>query len=136
MLKEMLHMLPVTTITASLLAGLYIWIAFKVIGLRRLHSVSTGDGGHPALTMAIRAHGNLTEYVPIALILLLLGELNKGYLPILAILAGALVAGRVLHALAFLNDNRHMERRVLGMKLTFFSIGSLAIYNLATLIRL
>lgn len=71
-------MLPVTTLTAAVLGLFYVWLAIQVIRLRNHHHVSTGDGGHHDLTLAIRAHGNCAEYLPISLILLGLAELNQG----------------------------------------------------------
>ena len=46
----------------------------------------------------MRAHGNFTEYVPLALILMGLIELNGGPPPLLHGLGAALVVGRLLHA--------------------------------------
>lgn len=121
-------MLPVTTLTAAALGLFYVWLAIQVIRLRRRHKVSTGDGGYPDLTLAIRAHGNCAEYLPISLILLGLAELNQGLPIVLAGFAGLMITGRALHALAFLSDKTHLSRRVLGMKLTFIAISALALY--------
>ncbi len=125
-----MNLLPVTTLNATLLGLAYVGLAWRVIHLRRRHRVPIGDGGHDALTRAIRAHGNFAEYVPISLILLLLGELNglSGWL--LAGFSALVVTGRIYHARAFLSDGAHLRQRVLGMQLTFLGIAGLAIGNL------
>lgn len=122
-------MLPITTLTAAVLGLFFVWLALQVIRLRRSHKVSTGDGGHRDLTLAIRAHGNCAEYLPISLILLGLAELNQGQTWVLAGFAGLIVTGRALHALAFLSDKAHLRRRVLGMQLTALAIIGLALYD-------
>jgi uncharacterized protein len=43
-----------------------------MMALRKQFKVLIGDAGHERLLRASRAHGNFAEYVPIALILLLL----------------------------------------------------------------
>jgi uncharacterized protein len=127
-------MLPVTTLTASVLGLFYVWLAIQVIRLRRNHKVSTGEGGHHDLTHAIRAHGNCAEYLPISLILLGLAELNQGETWVLAGFAGLIVAGRAFHALAYLGKTAHLPRRILGMKLTFIAINGLALYDLGLVV--
>ena len=124
-------MLPITTLTAALLAVLYIALAFKIIGLRRQHRVSIGDDGHTDLAVSIRAHGNLAEYMPISLILLGLAELNAAPAGLTGIFAILILAGRGLHAYAFLFDREHFKLRVRGMQLTFIAIGGLALYDAA-----
>ena len=71
--------------------------------MRMKHRASFGDAGEHALTSAIRAHGNLTEYAPIGLILIGLLEANgAGHAP-LAITAAAFVAARALNAIGLFN---------------------------------
>jgi hypothetical protein len=124
-------MLPITTLTAAFLASLYIALAFNVIGLRRRHHVSIGDAGHADLAMSIRAHGNLAEYLPICLILLGLAELNAAPPGVTGLFAVLIIAGRCMHAYAFLFDRERFQWRVRGMQLTFIAIGGLALYDAA-----
>ena len=67
---------PITTLYASLLALLTIFLAYRVSAVRRGKKIGLGDGDNKAVNCRIRAHGNLTEYMPLALILLLLFELR------------------------------------------------------------
>ena len=89
---------PITGIYAALAGLMALLLAAWVVRIRRRHKVSLGTGKEPAVEMAVRVHANFIEYVPLALLLMLLGELND--LPRLA-LHGAgilLLASRVLHA--------------------------------------
>ena len=64
-------------ITATYAASLGILTAalgFATVIMRAKLSISSGDGDNGAMLRAIRSHGNLTEYMPIFLIILLLLE--------------------------------------------------------------
>lgn len=122
-------MLPITTFTATLLGLGLFWLALQVIRLRRHHHASLGDQGHRDLALAIRAHANFTEYAPISLILLGLAELNGGHALVLAGFAVLMVAGRLLHAWAFLHDRELSWTRVRGMQFTLLAIAGLALYD-------
>ena len=94
-------MLIITATTASLLTFVYVFLAFKVIALRRTEKIALGDGGVQKLQAAIRAHGNFSEYVPLSLVLMALLELDHFASTALMVVALALVLGRVLHAVVF-----------------------------------
>jgi uncharacterized protein len=115
-------MLPVTAIYAGLLALYFVWLATRVIKARRLHRVALGTP-HRLVERAARAHGNFAEYVPFALLLLALCEING--LPdwALHVLGVVLAAGRVLHATGISREPEEFRWRVLGMSLTFAMMG-------------
>ena len=92
----------VTSITAGLFGIVQVALSFSIISVRREEHISLGDGGNKLLERRIRGHGNFTENVPVALILLYLVEqqvTSKSYVITLATL---IVAGRLSHAWAFL----------------------------------
>jgi uncharacterized membrane protein YecN with MAPEG domain len=115
-------MLPVTGFYAGLLAFYFVWLATRVIKARRLHRVALGTP-HRLVERAARAHGNFAEYVPFALLLMALCEING--LPDWALhaLGVALVAGRVLHARGISQEPEQFRGRVLGMSLTLTVMG-------------
>lgn len=115
-------MLPVTALYAGLLGLYFIWLATRVIKARRIHRVALGTP-HRLVERAARAHGNFAEYVPLALLLLALCEING--LPdwALHVLGVTLVAGRVLHATGIAKEPEDFKWRVLGMSLTFTMMG-------------
>jgi uncharacterized membrane protein YecN with MAPEG domain len=115
-------MLPVTALYAGLLGLYFVWLATRVIKMRRIYRVALGTG-HRLVERAVRAHGNFAEYVPFALLMLALCELNG--LPdwALHVLGTVLLAGRVLHAHGIAQEPENFRWRVLGMSLTFTVMG-------------
>jgi len=123
-------MLIVTAIAASVLGLLYVRLSLNVIGFRRKHGVSVGDGGHEDLLRAIRSQANLAEYAPIALILLACLELNQAPMWLTSVLAAAFVAGRLLHPLGMSNADHPLQPRLRGMQLTLIGMLAIVIANL------
>jgi uncharacterized membrane protein YecN with MAPEG domain len=68
-------MIAVAPVYAALLALIFAVLATRVIRRRRVARVSLGDGGDLQLLRRQRAHANLAECVPLALILMICAEL-------------------------------------------------------------
>jgi uncharacterized membrane protein YecN with MAPEG domain len=120
--------LLITPLYAGIFGLMLIALSARVIGQRRKHKQSLGEGQAPELARAIRAQGNFVEYVPFALFLMLLGELNGADRLLTHALGTALLVGRTLHATGLLIAEVHPDKpqfayRVSGMMLTFFSLG-------------
>ncbi len=118
----------ITSIYASLAALLIVRLSLSVIKLRRKNRISVGDGGNEALQLAIRAHANAVEYIPITLLLLLMLELNKAPTILIHILGATLLVGRILHAMGL--PTKDFKKRVLGMQITIYLLIALAILNI------
>jgi hypothetical protein len=89
---------PVVTALYGALNALFnIFLANEVSRMRRKHDVGLGTGDDPAMLVAIRAHGNNAEFVPLAILMLLLAELCGGASWALHALGGALFAARIAH---------------------------------------
>jgi uncharacterized membrane protein YecN with MAPEG domain len=87
-----------TTIMFAAIFGILHVIFTARVGLYRgMNKISLGDGGDKVLLKRIRAHGNFTENVPIALILLLLNELNGLPEKYLLLLGSLFLLARVIH---------------------------------------
>lgn len=123
-------MLFVTSIIASLLTIVFIKLSFAVIGLRRKNQVGLGSGGHEDLERAIRAQGNFAEYVPFGIILIACLELNGAPWWLVAIPGITLIVGRLIHAKGINVPPPDFSRRILGMKLTFYTLIALIVLNL------
>jgi uncharacterized membrane protein YecN with MAPEG domain len=119
--------LPITALYAGLMGLWLLGLGFAVIRQRRRHDVSVGDGGVRELELAIRAHGNACEYVPIALILLGLAEGMSAPGWVVHLFGLMLVAGRLLHGGYFLVGARQLNVRFVGMLLTIGMIGSVSL---------
>ncbi|NBX66824.1 MAG: glutathione metabolism protein [Proteobacteria bacterium] len=110
---------------AGILAIFYIYLAVRVIKVRRRTKTKLGDGGNEDLMNAIRAHGNFAEYVPFAL--LLMAILNQqGLAPaFIHVMGSALVLGRIIHAYSITKDI--LKLRPVGMGMTFTVIFAAAV---------
>lgn len=93
--------MSITLVTASLIGLLLIYLSANVSRERGRAKVSIGDGGDDKLAHAIRAQGNLTEFAPVALILLGLLEYQGTNPMILMAFGAAFVLGRFMHGLTF-----------------------------------
>lgn len=125
----------ITPVYASLLGLMLIGLSVNIIKGRRKFGVGLGDADHPELKRRIRAQANLSEYMPIFLILLGYAEYNQ--LPYWAVHLFGLVflAGRVMHSYSLLNIEKYEGHkltanpvwRICGMVCTFNCIGLLAL---------
>ena len=117
----------VTLIFAAAFGLLNLWLGIRVSGRRGANKVSVGHGGVPIVEAGMRAHANFNEYVPIALILMLLIELNIGPARGLWAIGALLVVGRVLHPFGM--DRPYPNRyRQLGMLLTWLPVIALIVW--------
>ena len=90
--------ISVTAVYAALIGLLAIALGLRVVMLRRRHRVGVGSGGNKDLSLAIRAHANLLEQAPMALLLLLLLELSGERAGLVHALGALLVVARIIHA--------------------------------------
>lgn len=111
---------------AALSALIVLALAVNVIRLRQKHKVGIGDGGHQDLSRACRAHANATEYVPLALILLALVELNGGSATAVHAYGGLLVLARVGHGFGLSRSPGKSSGRFYGTLATWLVILGLA----------
>jgi uncharacterized membrane protein YecN with MAPEG domain len=126
---------PITGLYAALLALLLVALALRVVALRWTTKTGIGDGGDRRLARAIRVHGNAIEYVPIALVLLLVAELGNATPALLHGCGIALVAARVLHAAGLSRTAGVSPGRFAGTVATFTVIAVLAGVDLASFLR-
>ncbi|MDP7592544.1 MAG: MAPEG family protein [Litorilituus sp.] len=121
--------LPITALYASLLALIFLFLSFRVIGFRRRLKVGVGDGGEKALIKAIRVHGNFSEYVPLTLILLGCYELSGADDLLVHLFGATLLLGRLLHAVGLTKSAGVSNPRFIGTLLTFITLLLLATVN-------
>lgn len=97
---------------------------------RRKHKVSIGDGGVTQVAAASRAFGNAIEYMPIALIALVLMALSGFPVWSIHAVGGTFFLGRVLHAQGMLATQPNAPPtpgRMIGMLLTYLPLLASAI---------
>lgn len=94
-------MIHITALYAGILGLFIIYLAKRVTDVRQKIKCGLGDNGDQALQVAIRAHANALEYIPIALILIAFAEMNGWSAIWIHSLGGVLVAGRFSHGYGF-----------------------------------
>jgi uncharacterized membrane protein YecN with MAPEG domain len=109
----------VTPLYAGLLTLWYLLLSARVVHNRGRFKVSLGDGDNPELRLAIRAHANFAEYVPLALLLLLILELSRFSIYVTHLIGATLVLSRLLHGAAFAFGREWRFGRSAGIALTF-----------------
>ena len=85
----------VTALYGGLNAIFNVYLANNVSTARRKEKVSMGLGESDALLLAARIHANNAEFVPLAIVVLLLAELCGGSSFMLHVLGGSLFVSRV-----------------------------------------
>lgn len=115
-------MVPVTSIYGGALALLFLVLSLRVIRYRRGNRISLGDHGDRALEQRMRAQGNCAEYAPIAVLLLLLAELQGAPGVALHFLGLLVLIGRLAHGYALSATPMNMRLRVIGMVSTLSMI--------------
>ena len=98
--------------------------------LRGKTGISVGDGGNPDMLLAMRRHGNFVEYVPLALIIIALMEMNRAPDYAIHSLAGTLVVARAAHAIGLHKSNVMTGGRIVGALLTALVIAVASIWSI------
>ena len=115
----------ITALYCSLLAIWLFILSIRVIGLRgnpAFAFIAQGSGDEDLLQRAIRAHGNLTEYAPMMLIVLYLLETSGAESNALHLLGGSFLIGRLMHGICMGFMRSSMLLRVGGTALTLFPL--------------
>ena len=126
--------LTIIPVFAAVFSVLFVLLSINVIRARRRHKVAIGAGRNKSVERAMRVHANFAEYVPFALLLITLLELNKANAMLLIALCSALLVGRLVHAFCVSMENERFVYRVSGMAMTFTVILIAALANLAVVI--
>ncbi len=120
----------VTSIYASILSLLFIFLTIRIIKIRRTNKISIGDGNNLILQKAIRAQSNFCETVPLTLILFFLAENNGAWFVLLNLLGILFAIGIASHAYGISQINENFRFQIFGMVITFTAITGLSLTNL------
>lgn len=102
--------------------------SFDVVRLRRHYRVAHGDGGFYELQTAIRIHGNAVEYIPLALLLLVVMEMNGADMWMLHLSGLFFFLGRAVHSYGMRTSTLLWRKN--GMILTLTSLLAMLAINL------
>ena len=105
----------VSALTAGVLIIAQMALLLTVIGTRRRVRQSLGEAGDPALTRAVRRHGNFAENAAIFVVSLALLEMLGAPRLYVVPAAALFVIGRVLHAIGLSQTNTVNLWRVAGV---------------------
>lgn len=122
-----------TLLFAAIFGVLHIIFTLRVGAYRFKNKISLGDGDDKELRNRIRAHGNFTENVPLALLLLLINDLNNTPDNVLIALGTVLLVSRLIHYLTIATRRLPVALRPLSMLGTLGSILVSALYLLMAL---
>jgi uncharacterized membrane protein YecN with MAPEG domain len=117
----------ITGLYAAIAALIVVILAIRVTLRRRAVKVGIGNGGDAVLAQRIRVHANAAEYVPLALVLLLILELNQTLPLLLHVFGCMLIIGRLLHAYGLSSSPALTPGRAIGMVLTWAVIAIMAL---------
>jgi uncharacterized protein len=112
----------ITPFYAAACAVLLVALAAHISRLRGTLHVGLGDGGVKQLQRAVRAHGNLAEFLPTALLLMIIVELQGAPPLVLHALGIALVVARLAHAFGVLRSSTASPGRFFGTAVTWTMI--------------
>jgi hypothetical protein len=82
---------------AAILALIFAVLSLRVVNMRRSTDIWLGSGGNILLERRIRIHANFAEYIPFAILLLALAEMQRWSSLLLHGLCLLLLAGRLVH---------------------------------------
>lgn len=109
---------------------LLIALSVQVVMARRRYRVGLGVGTESGMQQAVRVQANFSEYVPLAIVLLVLSELTG--LPTAGVHAAgiALIVSRVLHAAGLSHSPGRSFGRFYGTAGTWLVITALSLWLL------
>ena len=111
--------MTVTMVTTGVLALVLLFLAGYVIAGRVKFKIDNGKGGNEAMRQRIRAQANFVEYVPMALILMMLVETASiGPRWLIMAMGATLVVARFSHAQGILSKPGQSAGRFVGTNLT------------------
>jgi len=111
-----------TLLYAGLNALLTLNLAIRASQQRIKGNVIFGDGGYAPLTLAIRAHANNIEYVPLTLVLIGFLEIAGQPFWLIHALGATLFVGRALHAVGLSRTGESTPPRFYGILLTWITL--------------
>lgn len=111
--------LSISMLYAGLLTLLFFALSVNIIRLRWRDRVGLGTGDSQDLKVAVRIHGNFSEYVPLLLLLLVMMELQGASAALLHGLGAALFVARICHALGLTLSVGPSWARTVGVLGTF-----------------
>ena len=125
----------VSLLYAGILGLIAIGVSFPAGRIRGQMNCSVGDGGNVNLLLAMRRHANFAEWVPIALILIVLLELSHVRAGVIHALGTVLVLARLSHAFGIRADTMKSPGRFAGAMATMVVVLVSSIWAITCFLR-
>lgn len=122
--------MEITLLYTSLITILAIFLAFRVGIVRGKTNTLLGEGDSSELLQSIRSHGNLMEHAPIALILLLLLEMQGVADWKLHLLGSSFFLLRILHAYGLAISRESTPYRLVGALGSWMLMVGMSLYGI------
>ena len=122
--------MEITLLYTSLITIFAIFLALRNGVIRGKTKTMLGDGGSSELLQSMRAHGNLMEHAPIALILLLLLEMQGVVDWKLHLIGSTFFLCRILHAYGISISRESTPYRVVGALGSWVIMMGMSIYGI------
>jgi hypothetical protein len=106
---------------AALNALIMLVLGLLVVRARVKTQTLIGDGGKPDMAGPLRAHGNNTEWTPMAVVMMLVLVSLGGPWWLIHVVGVPLTAGRLLHGAALQKNTGTSQLRSIGMALTWLA---------------
>ncbi len=108
--------LQITALYAGIMMIFALALSFKAGSFRGSSGISVlfGSPVNMQLAQRVRVHQNFLEYVPLALILMAVIEINGGNSTFLHVFGIVLIIARIAHAIGLQHDNMGHPGRVIG----------------------
>jgi uncharacterized protein len=121
---------PASFLYAAVLGLILVALSAQVVLARRRHRVRLGVGEEDAMQQAVRVQANFTEYVPLAVLLLVFAEITG--LPTAAVHGAGLllVTSRIVHAFGLSRSPGLTFGRLYGTAGTWLTIVALSLWLL------
>ena len=122
--------MEITLLYTSLITIFAIFLALRNGVIRGKTKTMLGDGGSSELLQSMRAHGNLMEHAPIALIPLLLLEMQGVVDWKLHLIGSTFFLCRILHAYGITISRESTPYRVVGALGSWVLMMGMSIYGI------
>lgn len=129
--------LPITALYGSILMIFALALSAKAGSFRGKSGISVlhGDPINMELAQRVRVHQNFLEYVPMAIILMGLLEINGGNAIFLHVFGVVLIIARYAHAIGLKHDNMGHPGRTIGAGGTALMSAAAALYMLWIVVK-
>jgi uncharacterized membrane protein YecN with MAPEG domain len=114
--------LPITSLTAAVLAVVFLILTYQVIKVRSAAGISILHGDNMDLALKMRVHANFAEFVPLALIVMALAEIAGGNATALLVAGVLLVVSRIVIPFGISLERFNHPVRIAGNVGTHLSI--------------